>query len=154
MYICKSAHRNKMRCVTLLTYMLLLQPFPRQEFGAEHMSMSLRELKLAPSGSLVLRKSEAPESCEFRSFLWKLVVTLIETYIRILKRIWFQFQHNHLLRKSTNPWGHWRQIQHQEQMEVIIRVTICQWTPLHLSHHRFLLCMTYLEHISGALGTN
>jgi len=32
-----------------------VQPFPRVEFGEEHAQMSLKDLELVPSGSLVVK---------------------------------------------------------------------------------------------------
>ncbi len=47
-----------------IPWIFRFQPFPRQEFGAEHMQRTLRELGLAPSGSLVLKKSETVQPGE------------------------------------------------------------------------------------------
>ncbi|XP_033762439.1 uncharacterized protein LOC117343973 isoform X2 [Pecten maximus] len=45
-----------------LTGMCLIQPFPHREFGEADMDMSLQDLGLTPSGSLVLRKTEKKDT--------------------------------------------------------------------------------------------
>ncbi|XP_064614450.1 uncharacterized protein LOC135478110 [Liolophura sinensis] len=48
-------HRN-------MSSMCLIQPFPRYEFSVSDIQKSLSELRLIPSGSLVLKKTEQPQA--------------------------------------------------------------------------------------------